>query len=290
MSDNDLALVSLLDKIRRERGLDCSHYKLSFIKRRLAVRLRARGVDSYQAYGQLLDDEEYDRLFDALTINFTCFFRDPSAFIVLRDEVLRPMLKTRAQRGWRRFSAWSAGCASGEEPYSLAILLHQLLGAQIKTWRIRILGTDLDEQVLERAQQGVYGPFSFRGTQWPDLDRFFEASDSGCALIPEVKALVQFRRHDLMADPPPGQFDLILCRNVLIYFQRAQQVQICATFHRALKREGVLVLGKTEILPVEVASLFEAIEMRERIYRKILTDGSVNQRDSTSNPLENRRA
>lgn len=270
-SDTDLALESLLTKIRRERGLDCSQYKPSFLKRRLAVRLRARGVESYSAYTPLLDEAEYDRLFDALTINLTHFFRDATTYAAVRDQVLRPMLGAKERRGQRRFQAWSAGCASGEEPYSLGILLHQLLGPRIADWQIRILATDLDERRLEQARAGVYGPFSFRGTQWPDLDRFFVATGEGYAVVPEVKALVRFRRHDLISEGPPGRYDLILCRNVLIYFTRAQQMRLLAGFHRALKAEGVLILGKTEILPAEVAGLFETVDLREHIYRKSVT-------------------
>jgi chemotaxis protein methyltransferase CheR len=182
--------------------------------------------------------------------------------------MLRPLLETRERQGWRRFRAWSAGCASGEEPYSLAILLHQLLGTRITEWQISILGTDVDERRLEQARRGVYGPFSFRGTQWPDLDRFFVPVEEGHAITDEVKALVRFRRHDLMDEPPRGQFDLILCRNVLIYFERAHQARIFAGFHRALHRDGVLVLGRSEILPAEVAGLFEVLDLRERIYSK----------------------
>ncbi|RME45841.1 MAG: protein-glutamate O-methyltransferase CheR [Chloroflexi bacterium] len=265
--DNDPAFESLLRKIRRERGLDCNQYKSAFLQRRLAVRLRARGVKSYRAYTRLLDDEEYDQLFDALTINLTHFFRDATTFVALRDRVLRPMLGLKAQQGRRQFRAWSAGCASGEEPYSLAILLHQMLGAQIEEWQIRILATDLDQRRLEQAQAGVYSPFSFRGTQWPDMDRFFVTTRHGHTIVPQVKRLVRFRRHDLIGEEPPGRFDLILCRNVLIYFTRLQQVRLCRAFHSALMPDGVLVLGKTEILPGEVAGLFEPVDLREHIYR-----------------------
>ena len=267
-TDNNLAFGLLLNKIRRERGLDCSQYKPSFLRRRLAVRLRARGVESYQAYARLLDDDEYDHLFDTLTINLTSFFRDATTFVALRDEVLQPIVRERNGQGRRHLQVWSAGCASGEEAYSLAILLQQLLGRQSVDWQIRILATDLDERRLDQARAGVYGPFSFRGTQWPDLDRFFVANGKSHSVVPAVKALVRFRRHDLIGEKPLGRFDLILCRNVLIYFTRPQQVRLCTAFHRALKSNGVLVLGKTEILPSGVAGLFEAVNLREHIYRK----------------------
>lgn len=267
-NDNNLAFGFLLTKIRRERGLDCTQYKPSFLKRRLAVRLRARGVESYRTYARLLDDDEYDRLFDTLTINLTSFFRDATTFVALRDEVLQPMVRERNRPGRRQLQIWSAGCASGEEAYSLAILLRQLLGRQSADWQIRILGTDLDERRLDQARAGVYGPFSFRGTQWPDLDRCFVTNGKSHSVVSDVKALVRFRRHDLIGEKPLGRFDLILCRNVLIYFTRPQQVRLYTTFHQTLRPGGVLVLGRTEILPAEVAGLFETVNLREHIYRK----------------------
>ena len=261
-------LRALMTKVYQERGVDLSQYKPNFVQRRVATRLRARGVSSFRAYMRLLDEEEYDRLLDALTINLTSFFRDTSTFVALRDEVLRPMLREKEARGDYHLNIWSAGCASGEEPYSVAIILHQLLGARLGRWHIRILGTDLDEVKLAQAREGVYGPSSFRSTTWPNLDRYFVRSGHRRVLRPEIKRLVHFRRHDLMEDPPPQHFDLILCRNVLIYFQRAHQVHILQRFHRALHPGGYLVLGKTEILPAEVAPLFETSNMREHIYIK----------------------
>ena len=264
--ERDLGL--LLKKIQRERGLDCSQYKESYIKRRLAVRLRARGVDSYRAYSQMLDESEYDALLEALTINLTGFFRDPEVFIALRDQFLKPLLEERRRRGWLRFRAWSAGCASGEEPYSLAIMLHQLLRGRIRDWHITILGTDVDETRLAQARRGVYGPFSFRNARWPNLDHYFRTEEKGRAVSKEIKSLVRFRRLDLLKEFPRGQFDLILCRNVLIYFKRDRQTHIFSGFHRSLHRNGALVLGRSEMLPLEAADLFTALDSRQRIYQK----------------------
>ena len=264
------AFQALLTHIQQAYGLDYSRYKPTFVKRRVSARLRARGLSSYHDYLQLLrtDPREYEHLLASLTIGFTSFFRDASTFETLRDQVLRPLLHERARRGERRFRAWSAGCATGEETYSLAILLHQILGPRVRHWDVRILGTDIDPRALERARRGVYTPFSFRGTQWPRLDRFFSITAEGRAVIPQLKALVHFQRHNLMTDPPPGRFDLILCRNVLIYFRRSQQVDLCRQFHQALVPAGILVLGKTETLPPEVMTSFETVHLGERLYRK----------------------
>ncbi len=261
---------ALIQKVHRDTGLDLTQYKPTFVQRRLASRLRAKGVSSYRAYMRLLDEDEYRSLLDTLTINLTSFFRDTSTFLALRDEVLRPLLRKREKTGTRRLDIWSAGCASGEEPYSVAIMIHQLLGRQLHGWRIRILGTDIDRRKLQQARLAVYNSFSFRGTDWPHLDRYFTKTSTGKQLNPHIKQLVQFRQHDLIADRPPGRFDIILCRNVLIYLKRGQQTQILNKFYQALSGEGVLVLGKTEILPTEVSSLFQPINTREHIHRKRL--------------------
>ncbi len=261
-------LNALMHKIHLERGLDVSQYKLSFVQRRIATRLRARGVSSYRAYMRLLDEEEYAHLLDSLTINLTSFFRDTTTFVALRDEVLYPLLHVREQEGRRRLDVWSAGCASGEEPYSMAILLHQLLGRRLSKWQIRILGTDIDDERLTQARRGLYKAFSFRGTQWPDLDHYFTPEPDGRRISAHIQKMVQFRHHDLISEQPPGRFDVILCRNVLIYLQREQQIRILGKFHRALKSGGTLILGKTEILPPAVSPLFRPFNMREHIYVK----------------------
>jgi len=263
----DRDLFALLEKVRRERGLDCCQYKINFLKRRLAVRLRARGVESYREYMRLLDEEEYEKLFEALTINLSYFFRDSSTFEALRDKVLRPLLREKAGR--RLIRVWSAGCASGEEPYSVAILFHELLGEDLKNWQIRIHATDLDAIALERAQRGVYNEFSFRGTNPGYIRRYFiRLSDREYSLSPEIKAMVGFKQHDLLADPPPRHLDLILCRNVLIYFSRQQQERLFVIFHEALNEGRYLVIGKTEILSPSATKLFKPLDLREHIYIK----------------------
>ena len=262
-------LSALVKKIHMERGLDLTKYKLSFIQRRLATRLRAKGVSSYRAYMRLLDDEEYSRLLDALTVNLTFFFRDTSTFQALRDEVLKPLIAQRRAQGYRSLRIWSAGCASGEEPYSVAIIVHQLLYAEIAQWDIRILGTDIDEKKLAQARQAVYTAFSFKGTHWPNLEAYVRREGHRYTLIPAVTNLVHFRRHDLISDPPPGRFDVILCRNVLIYMKRSQQTHILKRLHRALRPEGVLVLGKTEILPPDAMNWYAPLNLKEHIYRKV---------------------
>jgi chemotaxis protein methyltransferase CheR len=264
-------LELLLRYIAQERGIDCRKYKTNFLERRLASRMRAHHVSDYQSYLYILKKhpEELDALLDNLTINLTYFFRDQSVFEALRKEVLAPLIRERDHPGRRQLRLWSAGCATGEEPYSLAILLHQLLGAGLSHWDITLLATDLDEKALAKARAGVYDAFSFREVSAQELSPYFTIQNGRYHLVPEVKSLVTFQRHDLLGDSYPSNMDVILCRNVLIYFTREQHDYIFTMFHRALKDGGVLVTGKTEIMLGPLAACFKAVNLREHIYRKV---------------------
>jgi chemotaxis methyl-accepting protein methylase len=263
-------LEALLDQIRRERGLDLRSYKPSFVQRRLAVRLRARGCPDCAAYGQLLlrDPEEYGPLLNALTINLTRFFRDATTFQALEEIYLPELLKMRASS--RRLRIWSAGCAAGEEPYSLAIMLREALGSALRRWQVEIIATDVDKEVLKRARRGLYDHYSFQGlapryAAW--VERYF-SPDHKRQLSDEVRNMVSFRHLDLVCDPPPANLDLLLCRNVLIYFDRELQDRLYRAFYEALRTEGLLVLGKTEILPMTWSQTFVPVDLREHIYRR----------------------
>lgn len=263
-------MEALLDQIRRERGLDLKSYKPSFVQRRLTVRLRARGCSDYAAYGQLLrtDPEEYGPLLNALTINLTRFFRDGTTFQAIEETCLTELVKMRASS--RRLRIWSAGCAAGEEPYSLAIMLREALGPALRRWQVEIIATDVDEEVLERARQGLYDHYSFQGLA-PRYEAWIEhyfAPGPKRQLGDEIRDMVSFRRHDLVRDPPPANLNLILCRNVLIYFDRELQDRLYRAFHEALRTKGFLVLGKTEILPLTWSQSFVPVDLREHIYRR----------------------
>jgi chemotaxis methyl-accepting protein methylase len=262
---------ALLEQIHQERGIDLSSYKSSFLQRRLAMRLRARDCPDYAAYRQLLrhDPAEYGPLLDSLTINLTRFFRDATAFQAIEERLLPELLERQSSK--RRLRIWSAGCAAGEEAYSLAIILRERLGADLPHWRLEILATDLDDKALDKARQGLYDSFSFQGLApryqaW--VERYF-TPDPQRQLAAEVRSMVTFRHHDLIQHPPPPDLDLILCRNVLIYFDRPQQDRLYPTFHRALRPDSCLVLGKAEIMPMAWSRHFVPVDRREHIYRRI---------------------
>lgn len=266
----DISLETIIRYLARERGIDCFHYKPDFVERRLASRMRLHKAPDYAAYLQILQHspEELDALLQALMINLSYFFRDKSMYDVLRTEVLPNLLSNRERNGERRLRLWSAGCGTGEEPYSLAILLHQVLKGHISCWDISILATDADEIALERARAGVYRAASFREISPEALSPYILPQRDLFRVAPAVKALVKFQRRDLLADSYPTGMDLIACRNVLIYFARPEHDRILAGLHRALREDGILISGKTEIMLGATARLFHAVDAREHIYAK----------------------
>jgi chemotaxis methyl-accepting protein methylase len=266
----DREFDELTRKISRERGFACASYKEKCLRRRIAVRMRARGVHTYADYARVLDSDtgEYDRLLDALTINVTKLFRNWSVYETIAEQVV-PVLWSAACREIR---VWSAGCSSGEEPYSLAILFHRyaaLQGQLDRIDRVDVLGTDIDRASLAAAERGQYAEGAFDETPAELRERYFSAK-TPFAVSPAVRRTVHFKRVDLLDEFPPqsGGFQLICCRNVLIYFDRDTQERLLARFHDVLAPGGYLVLGKVETLLGPVRSRFAAIDARERIFRR----------------------
>jgi chemotaxis protein methyltransferase CheR len=213
------------------------------------------------------DLSEYDRLFDALTINVTNFFRDKSTYRVIKETVVPELVSSKKKQGRKIIRVWSAGCASGEEPYSMAILFHKILGDKINDFLISIHATDIDEVSLDKAKSGEYEAGAVSEVDETILKRYFKRNLK-YELKEEIKQMVMFTRHDLISDRPLAHLDVILCRNVLIYFSRDLQMRLFDKFCEALNRGGYLILGKTESLAGESAGLFQPVNIRERIYRK----------------------
>jgi chemotaxis methyl-accepting protein methylase len=266
---SDAAFTALTAKIASDRGFGCASYKDKCLRRRIAVRMRARGVHTYADYARVLDSDqaEYDKLLDALTINVTKLFRNWETYTVLRDHVV-PALWALPDPA---LSVWSAGCSSGEEPFSLATLFHDhaaRLGiAQQAERRVHVLGSDIDARSLEAAERGTFEESDFTETP-AELRRRYFAATPPFTIVPEVRRMVRFERRDLLAeDPPPGKHHLICCRNVLIYFDRETQERLFQKFRDALAPAGFLVLGKVETLLGAARTRFAAVDGRERIFR-----------------------
>jgi chemotaxis methyl-accepting protein methylase len=266
----DREFEELTEKISRERGFACASYKEKCLRRRIAVRMRARSVHTYADYARVLDSDsaEYDRLLDALTINVTKLFRNWSMYEVLGELVVPALWSV----GTAPIHIWSAGCSSGEEPYSLAVLFHRYAAARgplSRLDRVDVLGTDIDRASLTAAERGVFPESGFEETPADLRERYFSAQPP-FTIAPTIKQHVRFQRRDLLDEFPtvPGGYQLITCRNVLIYFDRDTQERLLLRFHEALAPGGFLVLGKVETLLGPVRSRFAAIDARERIFRR----------------------
>lgn len=262
-----------LCRIVRERtGLDLKPYKGRFLERRLAIRIRATGHRDLASYVTRLaaSDEEVGQLLCTLTIHVSSFFRNPATFESIRANVFPALFST---AGSRRVRIWSVGCARGEEPYSLAILACEHLGRGRRGWDVQIHGIDVDDRVLTDAKAAEYSAAQL-GEMAPALrERWFSRVGQRWRLAPEARRLVCFHRRDILMEPPGGSYDLVLCRNLLIYLDREAQEATLGRFARALRPGGFLVLGRTEIIVGSARDAFEAVDARERVYRRVRLAG-----------------
>jgi chemotaxis methyl-accepting protein methylase len=267
---DDFDFAALSREITRTSGFALDAYKDKCIRRRIAVRMRACGVHTYEDYRMLLkrSPSEYERLRDALTINVTRFYRNAETWNLIRRDVL-PALFDRRQGEVR---VWSAGCSSGEEPYTLAVLAADHLdraGRGEELSRLTIDATDIDRASLDRARAASYRSEGL--TEMPDdLARpYFEPAGDERRVIDRVRRRVQVRALDLSREAPlRTDYDLILCRNVVIYFDRVMQERLFQTFTGALAPGGYLVLGKVETLFGAARERLILVDPRERLYRR----------------------
>ena len=253
------------------KGVKCAGYKDDFLKRRFQSRMRSTGVRTYAEYARFIEKnpEEFNDLVDALTINVSEFFRDASVWSVLRDGILPSLIREKIASGSRDLRVWTAGCADGEETYTIAILLLDALAYLSEGFRIQILGTDVDLASLSRARNGEYAAARLRLVDQTAFRRYFiPAKDDNFQIIDAVRKIIAFKPHDLFTPPPEYGFDMISCRNVAIYFSKQQQEELYCNLYNALTGGGYLIIGKVETLIGEASSLFTFANMAERIYRK----------------------
>lgn len=263
-------LDKLLLKVNEERGLDLGQYRKGYVERRLAARLRAIGLHSYRQYAAFLDEhpEEYHQLLDTLTINVTDFYRDDTVYKLFRERIVPDILKSKLRTRHRTVRAWSAGCATGEEPYSIAMTLLEAAGRMKETFLFSVLGTDIDPKALEKAKRAEYDAAVLERIPKSHQLKYVEVRGDRLIIKPEVTSLVRFSKMNLFEDRPSAVVDIIFCRNVFIYLNRDQQEKVLMTFWSALHRGGYLVLGRSEKMSTGIAERFELIDGRERVYRK----------------------
>jgi two-component system, chemotaxis family, CheB/CheR fusion protein len=263
----DPALDALLDFLHGSRGFDFAGYKQANLERRFGRRMEALGCDGYGNYLDYLEvhPEEYERLFDTLLINVTEFFRDPPAWEHLRADVLPGLLATKGDRDPVRI--WSAGCATGEEAYTLAMVLAEALGEEAFRERAKIYATDVDELALAEARHAIYTHERAEKVPAELRERYFEPIDGRMAFRKDLRRSVIFGRNNLVSDAPISRLDLVVCRNTLMYFNAEAQERILRRFHFALRENGALMLGKSEMM-ISHRRLFDPIDVRKRIFRR----------------------
>ncbi|WP_432821598.1 CheR family methyltransferase [Trichloromonas sp.] len=264
----DQAFAEVRDILFERVGFDLGMYKDGCIRRRVARRARSCGARDAADYLQRLrgDKDEVPALMAALTIHVSQFFRNISTFEHLRDQVLPQLIQRLQGVRNRPLKIWCAGCAGGEEPYTLALMLHEMAPLGVP---LSLLATDISPDILQRAHEGLYE--SQRLAEMPDQirERYFTAEGDRYRLQENIRRMVRFQRHNIMTDTEYPEADLILCRNVLIYFSREEQERIISHFARVLPVGGFLVLGRAENLMGESRALFESENARERIYRRV---------------------
>jgi chemotaxis methyl-accepting protein methylase len=266
------SLDKLIRKIAEDRGFDLGHYRRSYLERRLAARMRVLGLATYRQYADRLDRDpnEYRAFMQTLTINVTDFFRDEEMWDELRASVIPHLVEEKKRRHGRTIRIWSAGCATGEEPYSLGMTMLESLGADAAQFSISISGTDLDAEALAVASRGCYSEEKLAHVRPAWRERYFEpaADGSGWCVRQSVRRLVRFSSYSLFEKAPMKLVDIVMCRNVFIYLNRAEQSQVLDGFWGALAGGGYLVLGRSEKLSAGEVAKFESVNVKERIYRK----------------------
>jgi len=269
VSDESLTVIGEI--LKSIRGFNLGIYKDKCIRRRIAIRIRATHSHNAEEYGKHLRQNrtEVDKLLKVLTIHVSQFFRNPPTFEKLRSEIIPYLLGLRDNDGRDRLTFWSVGCASGEEPYSLALILKEFFQREVMKESIDILATDVNADILEAARLGIYGEERIMEVPESIRERWFRRQEGKYHLLPEIKEMVDFLNEDLIDIDSFPQSDLILCRNVLIYFERRHQEKILNGFADVLRKGGIMVLGKSETLLGSIRSRFQTICPVERIYRVV---------------------
>lgn len=261
----------VLAYVSASRGLDLGSYRRPYLRRRIQARLHRVGLQSYCDYAQLLEADplEVDRLLETLTINVTRFFRDPATWSVMREQVVPRLVSQKRERGGGRIRVWSAACATGEEPYSLSMVLSEALATAAGNVSATITATDLDDTALNVARRGIY-PIE-RLAELPQglAEKHARIQPDGCFRLSAAPGTsISFRPADILSAAGVRAADIVTCRNLLIYLDRDRQRRVLQGLTECLVDGGYLVLGRTERLCEEVVEYFEPVSVRERVYRK----------------------
>jgi two-component system CheB/CheR fusion protein len=262
---------SLLEFIKSNRGFDFTGYKRPTLYRRIYKRMSAVGVASFEEYESYLDarGEEFAALFDTILINVTSFFRDPQAWEYVAEEVV-PRIVGEPDPSGPQLRVWSTGCASGEEAYTVAMVLAEALGDEAFRHRVKVYATDVDEDALTTARHGRFTATAAEAIPEALREKYTDRMDNHVVFRGDVRRSIIFGRHDVLQDPPISRVDLLVARNTLMYFDPETQGRVLANFHFALKEAGYLFLGKSEVLMTR-SSLFNPVDLKRRVFQPVPT-------------------
>jgi two-component system, chemotaxis family, CheB/CheR fusion protein len=258
----------LVDYLKTSRSFDFRAYKKPTLARRIQRRMMTVGVATFGEYREYLEEhpDEFIQLFNTVLINVTNFFRDEAAWQFISEQVVPKLLEEK-----RRFDpirVWSAGCASGEEAYTLAMVLAEALGMEAFRSRVKIYATDIDENALAAARQGIYESKQVESVPAALLERYFDKTNGSYSFNRDLRRSVIFGKHDLLQDAPISRVDLLACRNTLMYFNAPAQARILARLHFALTEGGYLFLGRAETLLAHSAT-FRPVDLKQRVFAKV---------------------
>lgn len=259
---------ALLDFLKRHRGFDFTGYKRASLERRVSKRMAEIGVEGYGDYTDYLEVHpgEFTSLFNTILINVTSFFRDAQTWTYLEQQLLPEMLAARPPDA--RFRVWCAGCASGEEAYTIAMVLAEIMGEAAFRDRVKIYATDVDEEALAEARAATFDERRIDGVPPELLSRYFERVEGGYQFRSDLRRSLIFGRNDLVQDAPISRIDLLICRNTLMYFNAETQGAILRRLHFSLTDDGAVVFGKSEMLLTQ-RELYTPIELKRRVFRTV---------------------
>lgn len=241
-------------------GIDLNAYKERQMKRRIDALIKKHNYDDYNSYVHRIkqDKNMYEEFINYLTINVSEFYRNPSQWVTLEKEIIPMLLQKKGS-----INIWSAACSTGDEPYSLAMVLSKFMPLS----SIRILATDIDKEILKKARVGIYSKKSIENVPEEMVKKFFTVNHNLYHVSPELKKCITFKEHNLLKDPYPQNLDLIICRNVLIYFTEEAKTEIYTKFSQSLNKDGILFVGSTE--QIILAHKYDFSPYRVFFYQKI---------------------
>lgn len=271
MDEENILKTALKKTIEEKTGLIMENYNLKFLKRRIDCRMRALNISDYNQYKSILTSnlEEIEKIKKELTIHVTNFFRDKPMWSVLKEKLIPQMIDLKNITSSKDINIWSAGSSSGEEACSIFIVFHKILKENIKDYNFSILGTDFDNGIIEQAKKATYQTSQFNEMDKEDIDTYFDKnSDNTYTFKKEFQKFISFQRNDILNYIPEKKFDIIFCRNTVIYFEKNAKENLYTKFYDHLNNNGFFIMGKTEMLNGPARTMFNIYDSKERIYYK----------------------